>query len=378
MPPNMFDHTATNFARGNMEVVCSRNLRACILVIALSINVSGESYVQSSYVKKVESCKLAKVSQESTAKSEKICKFACLGLHESGNCAAYQWDTVTGACHMQDTLNVIDANATAADSVSVMLGTDSAITTCVEHNACPVGHMCVDPGCAGLSRSCVLVSDCADILSAKPDSPSGVYDITLRAGTQQQQVIQVWCDMDTDGGGWTVFLKRLDGSVDFYLDQAAYKQGFGDVNGEYWLGLDALHAITSLKTYKLRADISDWDGASVYSLHESMLVADETDSYRLTLGTFLGGNDGNCLDYYNNMKFSTKDNDQDARDSRHCAEYHYGGFWFNNCQYCNPTGKYYTGGVYTNNKHDGIQWRKWSVHNDDWYSMKTVEMKLRP
>ena len=83
--------------------------------------------------------------------------------------------------------------------------------------------MCVDPGCAGLSRSCVLVSDCADILSAKPDSPSGVYDITLRAGTQQQQVIQVWCDMETDGGGWTVFVKRLNGSVEFYRDLAGYK-----------------------------------------------------------------------------------------------------------------------------------------------------------
>ena len=71
---------------------------------------------------------------------------------------------------------------------------------------------------------------------------------------------QVWCDMDTDGGGWTVFLKRVDGSEEFYREIASYEEGFGDVSREYWLGLDALHAITTQKTYQLRADTADWEG----------------------------------------------------------------------------------------------------------------------
>ena len=71
-----------------------------------------------------------------------------------------------------------------------------------------------------------------------------------------------------------------------HIPHAEYAEGFGDVNGEYWLGLDALHAMTTAKTYQLRTDVSDWAGASTYSLHASMVVADAADGYRLTLGHF--------------------------------------------------------------------------------------------
>ena len=45
-----------------------------------------------------------------------------------------------------------------------------------------------------------------------------------------------WCDFD-DTNGWTVIQRRQDGSVDFYLYWADYKEGFGNVDGEYWLGM---------------------------------------------------------------------------------------------------------------------------------------------
>ncbi|CAG2200658.1 unnamed protein product [Mytilus edulis] len=75
--------------------------------------------------------------------------------------------------------------------------------------------------------------DCSD-LDPKHD-PSGVYRIYPTA----DRVFKVYCDMKTDGGRWTVLIRRMDGSQDFNKKWIEYENGFGNLNREFWLG-DAL------------------------------------------------------------------------------------------------------------------------------------------
>ena len=113
---------------------------------------------------------------------------------------------------------------------------------------------------------------------------SGVYTINPDGG----KPIQVFCDMTTDGGGWTVFQKRLDGSVDFYLKWESYKNGFGDLSGEFWLGNDNLHRLTAADDVMLRVDLEDFEGNITYAEYRNFNVADEADKYRLFVEGYKG------------------------------------------------------------------------------------------
>ena len=100
--------------------------------------------------------------------------------------------------------------------------------------------------------------------------------------------MRVLCDMTTDGGGWTVFQRRLDGSVDFYRGWKSYKNGFGNPNGEVWLGNDNLHRLTAAGDVTLRVELEDFGGDSRYAEYTTFKVADEGDKYRLLIGGYSG------------------------------------------------------------------------------------------
>jgi hypothetical protein len=98
---------------------------------------------------------------------------------------------------------------------------------------------------------------------------------------------QIWCDMQ-NGGGWTVFQRRQDGSADFYRGWSDYKVGFGNLIGEFWLGLDKIHRLTKSNQSVLRVDLMDIDGSKGYAQYQSFSVASDSDSYKLNVGDFSG------------------------------------------------------------------------------------------
>ena len=90
-----------------------------------------------------------------------------------------------------------------------------------------------------------------------------------------------FCDQTTAGGGWTVFQKRLDGSVDFYRGWTDYKNGFGNLNGEFWLGLDKINRLTNTKN-RLRVDLEDTTGKTAYAEYNMFAVTSERTKYQLS------------------------------------------------------------------------------------------------
>ncbi|XP_033725981.1 fibrinogen beta chain-like isoform X2 [Pecten maximus] len=140
---------------------------------------------------------------------------------------------------------------------------------------------------------------------------SGVYCITPVQGNS----FNVYCDVDSEGGPWTVIQNRQSEEVYFYRNWDQYKTGFGDLSGNYWLG----------------------DGLSTS----------------------------------NGFKFSTLDRDNDKDDDRSCAEGRGGAWWYRKCSDSNPNGLY-------NATHwrQSIYWQGFYGSNDS-IVMKTTQMLLK-
>ncbi|MEE6460724.1 hypothetical protein FKM82_001085, partial [Ascaphus truei] len=116
-------------------------------------------------------------------------------------------------------------------------------------------------------------ADCAEIYN-DGHKLTGFYKIKP---LQSTRLFYVYCDM-SEGGGWTVFQRRSDGSQDFYRNWDDYKQGFGDYSsakGEYWLGNDNLHYLTRQGDYTLRIDLVDFEGQRRFAQYKSFRVGGE-------------------------------------------------------------------------------------------------------
>ncbi|XP_061564332.1 microfibril-associated glycoprotein 4-like isoform X1 [Cololabis saira] len=220
--------------------------------------------------------------------------------------------------------------------------------------------------CHGL----ILPLDCNDIHNSNGNKLSGVYTIYPIGATS---AVQVYCDMDSLGGGWTVFQRRMDGTVNFYRGWDQYKMGFGTAGGEYWLGLENLFHLSLRKKYELLVDMEDFEGNKASARYSSFSVSPESFGYTLHVSGFTNGGAGDSLSYHNGQKFSTFDKDQDSWGTN-CARSRLGAFWYNACYHANPNAVYRWGVDATIN-YVGVEWYTWKGRN---YSLKTISMKIRP
>ncbi|XP_074536235.1 angiopoietin-4 [Halichoeres trimaculatus] len=212
--------------------------------------------------------------------------------------------------------------------------------------------------------------DCADVYKAG-HLISGLYHVYISNRTEP---VQVFCDMETAGGGWTVFQRRFNGSVDFQRSWREYKMGFGDVLGEHWLGNEALYLMSSQGLYSLRVELRDWEGISAYSQYDRFTLTSERQQYRLYLRGFTGTTGRLSSLATHGMGFSTRDQDNDNCDHCKCALMLSGGWWFDACGFSNLNGMYYSVG-HNIRKLNGIKWHHFRGPS---YSLRSTSMMIRP
>ncbi|GIY86006.1 hypothetical protein CEXT_141402 [Caerostris extrusa] len=180
-------------------------------------------------------------------------------------------------------------------------------------------------------------TDCSQVLEIERGK-SGIYKIWVA-----DKEMDVYCDMDTDGGGWTVIQRRDNFTVqqDFYQDWETYKTGFGNLTQEFWLGNENIHALSNQTQYEMRIDLEDADGNQEHS-----------------------GTAGDSMAYHNNNTFKTKDTSKTV-----CVEERRGGWWYDFCTESNLNGLYQPGV----DDRAGLTWYSWHNH----VSLKFTEMKIR-
>nr|XP_055046100.1 fibrinogen-like 2a [Misgurnus anguillicaudatus] len=224
--------------------------------------------------------------------------------------------------------------------------------------------------------------DCSDI-NLLEQRPSGVYSVIPdpRNGS-----FPVYCDTESSGGGWTVVQQRINGSVSFNRNWTEYKKGFGDLNGNFWLGNDKIHLLTKAKDMVLRIELEDFGGTRGYAKYDQFYVSNEYLNYRLSLSGY-SGTAGNALQFSKNFNhdqkfFTTPDRDNDMYPTGNCGEYYGSGWWFDACMSANLNGKYYKSKY--KGKRDGIYWGTWHNMTNEYYltsyrqAFKTVKMMIRP
>ncbi|KAM6930674.1 fibrinogen C domain-containing protein 1-like [Xenentodon cancila] len=214
--------------------------------------------------------------------------------------------------------------------------------------------------------------DCSDVM-ASGVAEDGVYSVFP---LHQPDGFMVYCDMSTDGGGWTVIQRRKDGSVNFFRGWEAYRDGFGTTRGEHWLGLQRMYALTRSGDIELRIDMADFDNATAFAHYSDFSVGrdsvnPEEDGYPLLVDGY-SGTAGDSFLKHSGMQFTTKDRDQDQSENN-CAAYYQGAWWYRNCHTSNLNGQYLRGGHAS--YADGVEWSSWTGWQ---YSLRFTEMKIRP
>uniref|UniRef100_A0A8C4VB47 Angiopoietin like 3 n=1 Tax=Falco tinnunculus TaxID=100819 RepID=A0A8C4VB47_FALTI len=176
------------------------------------------------------------------------------------------------------------------------------------------------------------------------------------------------------GSSWTVIQSRVDGSLDFNQTWDAYTNGFGDLNEEFWLGLNKTYSITKQGDYILRIELQDWKENKRYIEYAFSLGGPETD-YTLQLSR-ISGSIPNALPEQTELRFSTADRDVDTTNDFNCPESYLGGWWHSECEETNLNGKYVA--PRSRGRLDRRKGLYWKPKKGRYYLLKSTKIMIHP
>ena len=223
-----------------------------------------------------------------------------------------------------------------------------------------------------------------DCLEYKPNGIkiNGVYKVHQNI----LKIIHVYCDQTTDGGGWTVVQRRTDGSVNFFRDWENYKNGFGQLQNEFWLGNENIFTMGLQGLYprgnELRIEMINNKNVKRYAKYNHFSIGNSATKHMLHVSGFTGTVSSDGLNFHNSKRFSTYDNNSDKPGYNSAIKY-FGAWWFWADYHAHFNGLYYPAGKMSPNI-DGTNIPTWTgIH---WYgsgfntgadSLTFTEMKVR-
>ena len=207
-----------------------------------------------------------------------------------------------------------------------------------------------------------------------PEAETGSYEVDDVCGADGKQYAR--CDMETDGGKWMVIQRRINGSVDFYRNWTDFVDGFGDLDGEFWYGLEKMHCLTTREPVELRIELGNKTTPSIVWTYQRFQVGGAETNYTLSIGLGTGvGGTFDAMSYSSGSQFSTPDRDHD-RSYSNCVDDYGGAWWYYKCFYATLNGKYHQ-------HKPGYKYSRFPLGNlwyDDYefLAFTKIQMKIRP
>ena len=135
-----------------------------------------------------------------------------------------------------------------------------------------------------------------------------------------------------------------------------FRAGFGDISGEYWLGLSKIALLTHSCSSNLRVDLGDWWSRTMHVVYSDFMIDEARSLYKLRYSDWLGpGADG--LKHHKDAAFNTKD----WGTFKYTAVVYHTGWWLNrhNWRRVSLNSRYYEG---AHGHRNGIKWVDWLHH----------------